>query len=95
MLTTVVVIAIVALVPRFPSSAARTGAAIAVGGALGNLMAVLIWAQGVPDPIVVTAASTGIAFNLADVFVFVGDAIMLSAVVIYAIRNRAVLHSTV
>lgn len=93
--TTFVVIGLVATVPRIASRAALIGAAIAVGGALGNLVAAVLWTGGVPDPLVVVGHSVGIAFNLADVFIFVGDATMISAVLVYALRNRAVLQTSV
>jgi lipoprotein signal peptidase len=92
--TTLVVVGLVLLVPRLPSRAALLGAAVATGGALGNLVSAIVWAQDVPDPFVVDAAAHGIAFNLADVFVFIGDAMMLSAVVVYALRHRAELGVT-
>jgi lipoprotein signal peptidase len=88
-------VALVALVPRLPSSAAALGAGLAAGGALGNLVSVLAWSEGVPDPIVLTGARYGIAFNLADVFAVVGDAMLLSATVLYGLRNRPRLHETV
>ena len=92
---TCVVIGLVLFVPRLPSRAALLGAALATGGALGNLVSILVWTQGVPDPLVVGGAAYGIAFNLADAFVFIGDAVMLSAVVVYAVRHRAELRVTV
>ena len=88
LVTTVVVIALLLFVPRLPSRAALLGAAVAAGGALGNMVSAIAWAQGVPDPLVVGGPAHGMAFNLADVFVFIGDAVMLSAVLVYALRNR-------
>jgi lipoprotein signal peptidase len=93
--TTLVVIGLLVFVPRLPSSAVLLGAAVAAGGALGNMISAIAWAQGVPDPLVVGSPARGIAFNLADVFVFVGDAVMLSAVLVYALRNRAQLRTNV
>ncbi|MFY9579642.1 MAG: signal peptidase II [Gaiellaceae bacterium] len=84
----VVIIGLVVFVPRVPSHAALIGAAIAAGGALGNLVSVLVWSQGVPDPLVIQGAAHGIAFNLADVFAFTGDALLLSAVVVHGVRRR-------
>jgi lipoprotein signal peptidase len=71
------------------------GAAIAAGGALGNLVSLLVWSQGVPDPIVIHGATQGIAFNLADVFAFTGDALLLSAIVVHGLRNRSRLRQRV
>jgi lipoprotein signal peptidase len=84
----VVIVALVALVPRLPSRAASVGAGLAAGGALGNLVSVLAWSEGVPDPLVVAGARYGVAFNLADVFALGGDALLLSAAALYAMRNR-------
>jgi lipoprotein signal peptidase len=84
----VVIVALIALVPRLPSRAAAVGAGLAAGGALGNLVSVLAWSEGVPDPLVVAGARYGVAFNLADVFALGGDALLLSAALLYAMRNR-------
>jgi hypothetical protein len=94
-LAAVVIVALVALVPRIPSRAASLGAGLAAGGALGNLVSVLAWSDGVPDPLVVAGARYGIAFNLADVFALVGDAMLLSAAVLYGLRNRTRLREPV
>jgi len=90
-----VIAALVVLVPRVPSNAAACGAGIACGGALGNLVSLLAWAQGVPDPLVVSGTPYGVAFNLADLFAITGDALLLSAVVLHGIRNRARLRESV
>ena len=85
-----VIAALVMLVPRVPSNTAAVGAGVACGGALGNLVSLLAWAQGVPDPLVVTSGlHGGLAFNLADLFAVAGDALLLSAVAVYGLRNRA------
>ena len=90
-----VIAALVALVPRVPSNAAAVGAGIACGGALGNLISLLAWSQGVPDPLVVAGAVHGLAFNLADLFAIAGDALLLSAVVLHGMRHRAMLRAGV
>jgi lipoprotein signal peptidase len=94
-LAAAVIAALVVLVPRLPSSAASVGAGLAAGGALGNLVSVLAWSDGVPDPLVVAGARYGVAFNLADVFALGGDAVLLSAAVLYGVRNRARLREHV
>ena len=94
-LAAAVITALVALVPRLPSPAASLGAGLAAGGALGNLVSVLAWSEGVPDPLVLTGAQYGVAFNLADVFALVGDVLLLSAAVLYGIRHRTRLHERV
>ena len=90
-----VVLALVVLVPRVPSNAAAFGAGIACGGALGNLVSLLAWSQGVPDPLVVAGTMHGVAFNLADLFAVTGDALLLSAIVLHGIRHRARLRESV
>jgi lipoprotein signal peptidase len=90
-----VITALVVLVPRVPSNAAACGAGIACGGALGNFISLLAWSQGVPDPLVVSGTQFGLAFNLADLFAITGDALLLSAIVLYGMRHRARLRESV
>jgi lipoprotein signal peptidase len=87
--------ALVILVPRLPSNAAAVGAGVACGGALGNLVSLLAWTQGVPDPLVIANATHGLAFNLADLFAVAGDSVLLSAVVLVGIQRRAALREPV
>jgi lipoprotein signal peptidase len=84
-----VIAALVVLVPRVPSNVAAVGAGVACGGALGNLVSLLAWSQGVPDPIVVSGALHGVAFNLADLFALTGDALLIGAIAVHGARNRA------
>jgi lipoprotein signal peptidase len=90
-----VITALIVLVPRVPSNAAACGAGVACGGALGNLVSLFAWSQGVPDPLVVAGSMHGVAFNLADLFAIAGDALLLSAVTLYGIRHRARLRESV
>ena len=87
--------ALVALVPRLPSTAAALGAGVACGGALGNLVSLLAWPQGVPDPLVLVGATHGLAFNLADLFAVFGDTLLLSAVILHGLQQRAHLREPV
>jgi len=87
--------ALVLLVPRLPSNAAAVGAGVACGGALGNLVSLLAWSKGVPDPIVIVGATRGIAFNLADVFAVAGDVLLLSTVLVLAAQRRGALRQSV
>jgi lipoprotein signal peptidase len=87
--------ALVILVPRLPSNLAAIGAGIACGGALGNLVSLLAWTQGVPDPFVVAGATHGLAFNLADLFAVGGDSLLLSVVILLGLQRRAALRRPV
>jgi lipoprotein signal peptidase len=86
------ILSLVVLVPRLPSNVAAIGAGIACGGALGNLVSLLAWTQGVPDPFVVAGATHGLAFNLADLFAVGGDSILLSVVLLLGLQRRAALR---
>jgi lipoprotein signal peptidase len=87
--------ALVVLVPRVPSNAAAVGAGIACGGTLGNLISLLVWSQGVPDPLVVAGRVQGLAFNLADLFAIAGDMLLVSAVALHGVRHRSSLRERV
>jgi lipoprotein signal peptidase len=87
--------ALVVLVPRVPSKVAALGAGIACGGALGNLVSLLSWADGVPDPFVVAGVAHVLAFNLADLFAVFGDALLVAAAVVYGARHRERLHERI
>jgi hypothetical protein len=89
------VTALVVLVPRISSNAAAIGAGVACGGALGNLVSLLAWSQGVPDPLVLAGETQGLAFNLADLFALSGDVLLLSAAVVHGIRHRERLRERV
>jgi lipoprotein signal peptidase len=87
--------ALVVLVPKLPSTAAAFGAGLACGGALGNLVSLLAWSQGVPDPFVIAGATHGLAFNLADLFAVTGDTLLLSTVMLYGMQQRARLRERI
>ena len=82
--------ALLALAPRIRSRGIVLGAGIAAGGALATFVSGLAWG-GVPDPLV----HGGIAFNLADVAIAAGDALLRVAAVVYAWTNRARLREPV
>jgi lipoprotein signal peptidase len=89
------VAALIVVVPRLPSNAAAVGAGIVCGGALGNLVSIFAWAQGVPDPLMIVGDTHVLAFNLADVFAVAGDVLLLSAAIIHGLRQRARLRQPV
>ncbi|MBV8065444.1 MAG: hypothetical protein JOY72_05485 [Actinobacteria bacterium] len=72
------------LVPRARSAAMSLGAGIAAGGATATLITGAAWRHGVPNPLV----RGGIAFNLADLAIGVGDALLLGAALWQAWRRR-------
>jgi lipoprotein signal peptidase len=55
------------------------------------LVSGLVWQQGVPDPLV----GGGYAFNLADIAIALGDAMLLAAVLVHAWDNRRSLRQTI
>jgi lipoprotein signal peptidase len=77
-------VALLALAPRVQSLPVALGAGVAAGGSLGTLVSGIAWSDGVPNPIM----RGGIAFNLADVAIAVGDALLLTAALVHAWRNR-------
>jgi len=79
------------LAPRVRSLAVALGAGVAAGGALATLVAGLAFADGVPNPF----AQGGIAFNLADVAIAVGDVLLVSGALVHAWTNRARLREPV
>jgi lipoprotein signal peptidase len=82
--------ALLAVAPRIRSFGVVLGAGIAAGGALGTFVSGLAWG-GVPDPLV----QGGIAFNLADLAIAFGDALLLVAVLLHAWTNRSRLREPV
>jgi lipoprotein signal peptidase len=79
------------LVPRVPSAAMAAGAGVAAGGAFATCVAGLAWSAGVPDPI----SRGGLAFNLADVSIALGDALLLTGLLLHAWTNRARLREPI
>ena len=83
--------ALLALAPRVPSLGVAVGAGIAAGGALATVAAGFVWSAGVPDPLV----GGGVAFNLADVAIALGDGMLVAAALVHAWRNRGRLRERV
>jgi lipoprotein signal peptidase len=73
---------------RSPSIAFAAGPL--VGGAAGNGLSLAIW-PGVPNPILVGT----VAFNVADLAVAVGLALLLVTTTAFGVRNRARLFEPV
>ena len=83
--------ALLVLAPRVPSLALSVGAGIAAGGALGTLVAALVWSRGVPDPLI----SGAVAFNVADVAIGVGNALLVASALLVGWRRRGALHQPI
>jgi lipoprotein signal peptidase len=86
-LAAAIALGLLTLAPRVPSLGVALGAGIAAGGALGTVVGGLAW-NGVPDPLV----QGGIAFNLADLAIVVGDAMLIGGVLFHAWTNRGALR---
>jgi len=87
----VLAVALLTLAPRVRSLAVALGAGVAAGGALATLVSGLAFSDGVPNPLV----RGGIAFNLADVAIAVGDALLVSGALVRAWTNRARLREPI
>ena len=83
--------ALLVLAPRVPSLGLSVGAGIAGGGAVGTLVAALVWTQGVPDPLV----RGSVAFNVADVAIAVGSAVLVASALLVGWRSRGVLRQPI
>jgi hypothetical protein len=68
-------VALLVLVPRARSAAMSLFGGIAAGGAAATLVAGVAWHGGVPNPL----ARGGIAFNVADLAIVCGDALLVGA----------------
>jgi lipoprotein signal peptidase len=84
-------VALLVLAPRARSTSLSIGAGIAAGGALATLVTGLAWRNGVPNPL----AAGGVAFNLADVAICAGDALLLGSALTLAWTNRSRLREPV
>jgi lipoprotein signal peptidase len=76
--------AMLVLAPRIPSLTLSLGVGTAAGGTLGTLVAALVWSRGVPDPLV----RGSVAFNLADVAIATGVAVLLASALAVAWQRR-------
>lgn len=77
-------VALLVLVPRARSLGMSLGAGIAAGGAAATLVAGAAWRGGVPNPLV----RGGLAFNVADVAIAAGDALLIASALVHAWRHR-------
>jgi lipoprotein signal peptidase len=90
-LAAALVAALVALVPRVPSTWFAVVGGVATAGALGNGIAALAWRGGVPNPIV----AGGVAFNIADVCTAAGALALVAGAAVLAVTRRDALSQAV
>jgi hypothetical protein len=76
--------ALLLLAPRAGSPAIALGAGIAAGGALATLVGGVVWANGVPNPL----AAHGVAFNVADLAIGTGDALLIGGALLHTWLHR-------
>jgi lipoprotein signal peptidase len=89
-----VLLAAIVVVLRVPSKLVPPAAGVLAAGVLGNGLSAL--ASGdlvVPNPLVIHAGGEVVAFNLADIFVFVGLATMLPVLARELIIRRVAIDS--
>ncbi len=70
-----------------PSRLASVAAGVAAGGVLGNVVSARLHGGRVPNPLTVGT----VAFNLADMLVVAATPVLTVALVVVAIRQRAVI----
>jgi lipoprotein signal peptidase len=75
------------------SASIAFGGGVFLGGAVGNVASLALWpsVEGVPNPLV----AGDVAFNVADIAVALGLALVLVGAAVFAVRNRARLREPV
>jgi hypothetical protein len=73
---------------RIPSRAVALGAGVMSGGVAGNLLSARTNDSRVPNPLFLGDYMNGIAFNVADVFILVGNMILMVSLMVVTIRHR-------
>jgi Signal peptidase (SPase) II len=71
-----------------PSRAVAVAAGVMSGGVIGNLVSARLDGNRVPNPLLLGDHANGVAFNLADVFVLIGNLLLVVTLMAVAIRNR-------
>lgn len=77
-------VALLFLAPRVGSRAVSMGAGLASGGAVATLVCGLAWRGGVPNPLV----RGNLAFNIADVAIALGVALLIGGALLHAWLER-------
>jgi lipoprotein signal peptidase len=89
-LAVVLVVFLVAFVPRVPSLFLSVAGGVAAAGALGNAVSAVVWG-GVPNPIVAGA----VAFNVADVCAVAGALGLVAGAALFALRHPELLRQPI
>lgn len=82
------VLAALVLVTRIPSQLVPPAAGVLAGGVLGNALSAAWNGLLVPNPLVVAGDDAVVAFNLADLWVLVGVAALLTSIGTWLVHNR-------
>jgi hypothetical protein len=77
--------------PRTGSLSMAVAGGLLVGGGIGNTVSLLAWGRGIPNPLV--SYRLGIAFNIADLCVGAGFALLLPAALIFMVRHQHELNA--
>jgi hypothetical protein len=75
-----------------PSRALAVAAGVVGGGVIGNVVSACMNDNRVPNPLVIGGYSGGFAFNVADVFILLGNLLLMAASIVLVIRNRHLLE---
>jgi hypothetical protein len=71
-----------------PSRAVAVAAGVMSGGVIGNLVSARVDGNKVPNPIMIGSYRSGIAFNLADIFIVAGIFALMFTLIRVTLLNR-------
>ena len=71
-----------------PSRAVALAGGVAAGGVVGNLVSASANGNRVPNPLVIGGYGHGLAFNIADVSFLFGNVLLMTSLIVMAVRNR-------
>ena len=76
-----------------PSRAVAFAGGVMSAGVLGNLVSARAGGNWVPNPLTISPGGYSLAFNLADVFFFLGNLLLMTALIVVTVRHRGRLAS--
>ena len=91
MILSTVVLVFALLLTRLPSRLLAGGSGLLAAGVLGNLVSARLHGGLVPNPFVIVSGDVEFAFNLADLFVLGGIALLTVAALRLTVRYRHLL----